>query len=159
MTGLKKNSVGLGVLAVALGLAACSGPEQRVSPFPVRPTDLSLGGVEACGLLTDDQRAELAVGPGTVTGGSNTTEAHRVALCTQPSPGHLGRAVGSRLSLVGARPSCNLALDVAATATVIATYSDNPTGDPRLPTTGIEQRCANAARLASMVLTSLRAPP
>ncbi|MBW0103758.1 DUF3558 family protein [Pseudonocardia sp. KRD291] len=66
-------------------------------------------------------------------------------------------AVEFRYSLTGVDPSCNLAIDAGATATVVVDYTDNVARDPRRPTTSIEQRCAIVARAASMVITTMRA--
>lgn len=66
-------------------------------------------------------------------------------------------AVEFRYSLTGVSPSCNLAIDAAANATVVVTYTDGARGDPSRPTTTIEQRCATVAKAASMVITTMRA--
>lgn len=65
-------------------------------------------------------------------------------------------AVEFRYSLTADDPGCNLAIDAAANATVVVTYTDNVARDPRRPTTSIEQRCATVARAASMVITTMR---
>ncbi len=58
---------------------------------------------------------------------------------------------------LGIKPVCNLALDVAPNASVVVGFANNPSEDPRYPAPlSFEQRCSEATRVASMVLSNLR---
>lgn len=153
------------------------------APLPQRPYDLALQGVDPCGLLTEQQRAELGFDreplpdPDSGTGEAATCSYRntqgkigvRLALVTAEGMqvwSHNSSQVNATPIAVDAFPglvvktpgldlTCNAKVDVAPGQHLDVLYRDDG-GQPPPP---VNQLCHGAERVAAAAVTTLKSPP